>query len=301
MLKNVVILITILFLIVSCKFFKSKEKLDLEEEQVEQVLEGEAIISPEAMNEIIQSVSSPVEIASLIKNLGVDFSRRYLAPSEKVNYLNTSFEKALFLGIYGADLGYLNMYNKANTAIDYLNSINRLANDLKIGQFFDFKTMKRIALSGENIDSLMYLSLHSFNQMDNYLRQNNRSNLSALMVIGVWLEGLYIATQVAKEAPHPDLAERIGEQKIIIDKLLLIVKNYSKDPQFARLYEQLKKLSDLYRNVEISIIPGEPQPKIENGMLVFYQTSKSIVKISDVLLNKITQTTEEIRNSLIKS
>lgn len=298
MLRNLLYIFISVSLLISCKSSGQKEKLDLPEEEQ---FEGEAIISPEVMNDIIQSVSSPVEVAALIKNLGIEFSRKYLAPPEKVNYLNTSFEKALFLGIYGADLGYLNMYNKTSNVVEYLNAINKLANDIKVGQFFDFKTLKRIAQSGENIDSLMYLSLHSFNQMDAYLRENNRSNLSALMVIGIWIEGLYLVTQVTKEAPHPDLAERVGEQKIILEKLLLVVKNFSKDRQFARLYEELNKLNNLYKNVEISIIPGEPQSKIENGMLVFYQTSKSVVKISDALLEKITQTTEEIRNNLIKS
>jgi len=298
MLKKLLYILVASCLLISCKSSGSKEKLELPEEEE---VTGEILISPEVMNDIIQSVSSPVEVAALIKNLGVEFSRKYLAPTEKVNYLNTSFDKALFLGIYGADLGYLNMYNKASNVVEYLNAINKLANDIKVGQFFDFKTLKRIALSGENIDSLMYLSLHSFNQMDAYLRENNRSNLSALMVIGIWFEGLYLLTQVAKETPHPDLAERIGEQKIILEKLLLIVKNFSKDRQFAKLYEDLNKLGNLYKNVEISIIPGEPQSRVENGMLVFYQTSKSVVKISDALLEKITQTTEEIRNNLIKS
>jgi hypothetical protein len=145
----------------------------------------------------------------------------------------------------------------------------------------------------------MYLSVHSFNQMDQYLRDNNRSNLSALMVIGVWVEGLYLATQVAKEAPHPDLAERIGEQKIILEKLILIVKNFAKNKQFAELLDELNKLNELYKNIEIVIIPGEPEPREENGMLVFVQNEKSEVKITDAQLQSIISTTEEVRNRLL--
>ena len=159
--------------------------------------------------------------------------------------------------------------------------------------------MKRLAQNSQNLDSLMYLSVHSFNQMDQYLRDNNRSNLSALMVIGVWVEGLYLATQVAKEAPHPDLAERIGEQKIILEKLILIVQNFAKNKQFENLLDELKKLNELYADIEIAIIPGEPEPKEENGMLVFIQNEKSVVKITDEQLTSIINTTEEVRNKLI--
>jgi len=71
--------------------------------------------------------------------------------------------------------------------------------------------------------------------MDKYLRSDNRSELSTLMVTGVWIEGLYLATQVAKSSPHPQLAERIGEQKIIMGDLMLILENYKNDKNFLKL------------------------------------------------------------------
>ncbi len=284
-------------LIISCRSGGNKSgTLDIDESEF---VEGDLEISGQAMQEIIQSVSSPVEMAALVKSLGVQFSNRYLAPTDQVDEMATSFKQAFNLGVYGADLGYLNMYNKTANVIEYISAIKTLADEIHVGQFFDFTTLKRLAQNSQNLDSLMYLSVHSFNQMDQYLRDNNRSNLSALMVIGVWMEGLYLATQVVKEAPHPDLAERIGEQKIILEKLLLIVKNFSKNKQFAKLHEELKIINNLYKDVQIIIIPGEPEPKEENGTLVFVQNEKSVVKISDKQLHEIINVTEEIRNRLI--
>jgi hypothetical protein len=286
-----------LILIASCKSGSEKtESLDLDDSEL---VQGDLEVSGEVMQDIIQSVASPVEMAALVKGLGVQFSNRYLASTEKVYELSTSFQKAFNLGVYGADLGYLNMYNKTANVIDYISAIKTLADGIKVGQFFDFTTLKRLAQSSQNLDSLMYLSVHSFNQMDQYLRENNRSNLSALMVIGVWVEGLYLATQVANEAPHPDLAERIGEQKIILEKLILIVKNFAKNKQFEDLLGELNKINDLYKDIEIVIIPGEPEPKEENGMLVFVQHEESVVKITDEQLKSIISTTEEVRNRLI--
>jgi len=145
------------------------------------VTEGELEVSDEAMSNIVQNISSPVEMAALIKALGVPFSNRYLASTDEVDNYNTNFKQALSLGIYGADLGYLNMYNKTTTVIDYLSSIKKLSDALKVGQFFDFTTLKRLATNNTNLDSLMYISVHSFNQMDKYLRENNRSSLSTLI------------------------------------------------------------------------------------------------------------------------
>jgi hypothetical protein len=296
MIKKVIYILLAMILIASCKSRSDKDSLDLDDSEL---VQGDLEVSGTVMQDIIQSVASPVEMAALVKGLGVQFSGKYLAPTNNVDELTTSFQKAFNLGIYGADLGYLNMYNKTANVIDYISAIKTLADGIKVGQFFDFTTLKRLAQNSQNLDSLMYLSVHSFNQMDQYLRDNNRSNLSALMVIGVWVEGLYLATQVAKEAPHPDLAERIGEQKIILEKLILIVKNFAKNKQFAELLDELNKLNELYKNIEIVIIPGEPEPREENGMLVFVQNEKSEVKITDAQLQSIISTTEEVRNRLL--
>jgi hypothetical protein len=222
-----------------------------------------------------------------------------MAPTNTDNF-NTSYSKALNLGIYGADLGYLNMYNKTSSVIQYITAIKKLSDGINVGQFFDFSTLKRLATNNENIDSLMYISIHSFNVMDEYLRKNNRSNLSALMIAGVYVEGLYITTQVAKERPNNKLAENIGEQKTIFGQLLLILKNYRKDPYFAGLLADLGTIQKELDPVKITIEVGAPKSVEKDGQLTIIQTSKSIVNISDAVLKRVIAQTEIIRNKIIK-
>jgi hypothetical protein len=191
------------------------------------------------------------------------------------------------------------MYNKTSAVIDYISAIKILADGIKVGQFFDFTTLKRLATNNQNLDSLMYISVHSFNQMDRYLHSNNRSNLSALIVTGVWIEGLYLGTQVAKETTNDQLAERIGEQKLTLNELILILDVYRKDKQYAKLINELQLIKDQYQNVNIKTIKGEPEMIEENGVLTIIQNDKSVVEISPEQLNKIINTTEEVRNRLI--
>jgi hypothetical protein len=240
-------------------------------------------------------------MAALIKSLGVQFSNKYLAPTDDVEEITSSFQQALNLGIYGADLGYLNMYNKTNQVIDYISAIKFLADGIKVGQFFDFSTLKRLATAKSNLDSLMYVSVHSFNQMDKYLRSNKRSNISVLIIAGVWIEGLYLATQVAKEKHHPNLSERIGEQKIILNDLIIILENYKKDRQFNLLIKDLQTIKDEFQNVNIKYEVGEPEMIEQDGMLLIVQNEKSIVEISDEQLKSIIETTSKIRNKLLSN
>ena len=77
-------------------------------------------LSAEAIEDISKNISSPVEIANLLQLLEVPYSPEYLASSIDANKQNTAFDMALTLGILGADLGYLNMYEKTGTPIDIL-------------------------------------------------------------------------------------------------------------------------------------------------------------------------------------
>lgn len=256
-------------------------------------------ISEDVMQDIVQNISSPVEMAAMIKDLGVPFSNKYISTTDRVSKLTTSFQQSLNLGIYAADLGYLNMYNKTSAVVDYLTAIKSLSDAIKVGQFFDFTTLKRLATNSKNLDSLMYISVHSFNLMDKYLHSNNRTNLSALMVTGVWIEGLYLGTQVYKVTPNEDLAERIGEQKLTLDQLMLILDKYQRDKQYTTLLAELQKLKDMFRSVTIYTKKGEPQMVEVDGVLTIVGGDESIVEISPDLLDNIIVTTEQVRNTLI--
>lgn len=262
--------------------------------------EGELEISEQAIEEIVQNISSPVEIAALIKAVGVPYSKDYLATTDYVDNYNTSFKQALGLGIFGADLGYQNMYNKTGGVIDYISAIKTLADGIKVGQFFDFTTLKRLATNNQNLDSLMYISVQNFNQMDRYLRENNRSNLSSLIVAGVWIESMYLLGEVIKESPNAELSEKIGEQKIILGNLMVLLKNYERDPRFKDLIADLTEIQGMYREVTITYEKGEPEAVEEDGMLVIKQNDKQYIEISQETMFKIINKTAEVRNKVIQ-
>ena len=263
---------------------------------MEDVEVGELQISSETMNEIIENIASPIEVAALINSLNVPFSTSYLADPENLSTSTTSFEMAYSLGVLSADLGYLNMYEKTGSAVNYLSSINRLADALQIGQFFDFATIKRLATTGSNLDSLMFISVNSFNNMDDYLRETGRSNLSALMISGVWMEGLYLATQVASQVDNEDLNSMLGEQKLILNDLLLILNNYKNEEVIQEYINDFKAIKDAYDQVKITYEVGEPQTIEKDGMLMVVQSETSHVDMSDETLQRIIDVTKEVRN-----
>ena len=257
-------------------------------------------LSEEAVADIVQNIASPVEIASILQKMHVPFSAGYLAPTQGADRLTTNFQKAVMLGIYGADLGYLNMYEKTGNSVDVLSVIKRLADGLRVGQYFDFETLKRLSVSKSNLDSLLFLSVNSYNQIDRYLRDNDRGSISALMITGVWIEGQYLATQMALSHNDKILRDRIGEQKIILGDLLMLLRPYMESSdEYRALYGMMERIRSGYAEVKVSYRLGEPETKEEDGRLVVVQHEESIVEMTDAQLADIAELSKEVRNKLI--
>jgi hypothetical protein len=292
----------VVFLLFSCKSSTRKsEAFVFPEADSIPVSEAEQL-SNEAIDDISRNISSPVEIADILQKMAVPFTTNYLASSIDAGRLSTSFDKALKLGILGADLGYLNMYEKTGTSIDVLSSIKKLADGINVGQFFDFETIKRLSLNRSNLDSLLYLSLSSYNQIDKFLREKDRGQLSALMIIGVWVEGQYLATQVLKQFPDTILRNRVGEQKVILNDLLMLLAPYCNSGQeYKGLCQSMQNMKEKYRDIRITYTIGEPVMVEKDGALVVVQTDQSKVEMNDEQLAGIIEIVQNIRNKLISS
>lgn len=298
--RSFLFLILLLFACISCRN-SSNNNAGFVFPEADSIPIGETEkLSTEAIEEIARNISSPVEIANLLQALAVPFSPDYLASSIDANKQTTSFDKAFTLGVLGADLGYLNMYEKTGSSIDILSSIKKLAEGIRVGQFFDFETIKRLSLNKSNLDSLLYLSIDSYTQIDEYLRGNDRGQLSALMIIGVWIEGQYLATQVITEYPDPVLRDRIGEQKIILNDLIMLANPYcERDSEFGELCKYLQEIKEKYREIRITYTLGEPVSREVDGALVVDQTETSVVEMTDEQLAGIIEITKSVRNKLI--
>ena len=124
--------------------------------------------------------------------------------------------------------------------------------------------------------------------------------LSSLMVAGVWIEGLYLATQVVNKAGHQDIRNMIGEQKLILNDLLIIMQNYASDDKFAAMLEDYKEIKKQYDKVSITYEIGDPETIEIDGMLMVVENETSTIDMSDEILSEIIDVTEKIRNKHLK-
>lgn len=249
--------------------------------------------------EVIKSIPPPVEMSAIIKTTGASYSSDILNDADNYEKYNTNYLKAINLGIYGADMGYINIYNHKEDALTYLNTVIKISEDLKIGQFFDFETIKRIADNNQNLDSLVDITTSNFEKMNNYLQEQSRSNISMYMLTGGWLEALYIASKVAINENSTPLYEKIGEQKIVLDQILLLLSFYKSDPNAINLSKDLTELKNIYNEVKIETIYAEPTMVEENGVLVVKDNSKTNIIVTKEIVLKLQEKVQAIRQKII--
>ncbi|NLR94250.1 MULTISPECIES: hypothetical protein [Flammeovirga] len=252
------------------------------------------------VSEVLESIPSPLEISVLIKESGTIYNKADLNAPEAVSRYNTTFQKAINLGIYGTDLGFANIYGKNQDAISYLNSVKDLADGLGIGAFFDYETIKELAESSNRLDELIQQTTLNFEKINNNLRERKRENVSVLILTGGWIEAVYLTTVINQREPNDLLKDKIGDQKVVLDQLLLVLDIYKSSPGFEDLINDLTALQEIYDQIEVEVIVGEPTMEEIDGVLVVTDGTRSVVHVTDSDIQKITSLLKSIRNKVIR-
>ncbi|MGQ9846362.1 MAG: hypothetical protein ACUVQP_02510 [Bacteroidales bacterium] len=245
------------------------------------------------------SMPSPYEIAFLVKRTNLEYNKGMLNPYNKSHNYITKFDKALNMGIYGSDLGYLTLYEQNSDAIQYFSVIKILSQELNIENAFDKKTVNRIEANIGNKDSLMYIVSTSYRKADQYLKDNNRNDIGVLVLAGGWIESTYMLTQLAKQANKPEILTRIAEQKHPLDNLIkLLSPYYNTSKEYAELTDQLIDLAYDFDGIDITYTYAPPNVDEQNKLTII--NSKSQVNFTDQQLKTITEKIEKIRSNIVK-
>ncbi len=292
------LLFVAVLLLSSCGSDK-KEDADAFLSELDEGVDAPAI-SEETINDILMQIPAPLEISMLMKDSGSEYDRTILSDPDNVSKYNTTFKRAVNLGIYGTDLIYTNIFNKNQEGLAYMKSVKELADDLNIGQFFNIRLIGRLATNNDNLDSIMLITTQNFNEINRYLQENKRANLSILFLVGGWMEAVHINCKMSIENPEiTSLAERIGEQKIILENIMLLMSFYAEtDPNIKNLYDDMSKLKAAYGNIEITYTYAEPTTEVVDGILMIVDNSTSTVHITQENVKEISSIIEAIRTKL---
>jgi hypothetical protein len=246
------------------------------------------------------SIPSPFQVAMLVKENKIPFNKELLNPVQRhVNY-STTFKQALNLGIYGADLSYLNIYEQLPDAAGYFAVVRILSKELGILSTLDEHTLKRIEDNSNNKDSLAIILSGVFRDADAYLFNNHRNEIGLLILAGGWVEGIYMLTQTQNKHNNQEIINRIGDQKHPLDNLIELQR-----PYYGKISEEyddylvsLVDLASVFDGVvrEYSFEPPTTDP--EKKLTIVNSKSKTI--INEFQLQKITEMVAAIRKKIVE-
>jgi hypothetical protein len=243
------------------------------------------------------SIPSPVQTALLIRKLGLEYSQDLVVPSSKLDAMTTKTSKALAMGMFGADLAYLTMYKDGQRAVSTLQAIERLGNSLDVGNAFDQPLMERFKNNLNNEDSLLLLGSEAYRAADRYLKNNERTDISALILAGGFVESLYLSASSPGAEKDQNLANRIGEQKTTLANLIGLLEEVEDQEGIAALTSQLQELKELFSVIVLTYEFAEPVT--DASKKTTYINSSSTVSITGDQLKAIAKKIASIRNSLL--
>jgi hypothetical protein len=250
--------------------------------------------------EVFYSIPSPIETISLLKSAGAKYNASYLNPIENVSKYTSVTSKALNLGIYGSDLSFTSMFDQTQESMLYLRCANKLAAGLGINGAFNESTANRLESNVQNRDSLLAIISDSYWTTDAYLKDNGQPGVSALIVAGGWVEGLYIGTQIAHTTQNKDVITRIGEQKLSLENLISLLESCKADNAgITAVLASLNELKELYNTIP-STVTADTKVSTDKKNSVTTLDDSSTFSITSDKLKEISDKVAQIRSKIIQ-
>lgn len=243
------------------------------------------------------SIPSPIQTAILIEKSGADYNKGYLNDSKLVTTYATNYQKALNLGVYGADVGYVTIYDQSQDALKYMSVINKLSDELGITGAFDEGTIKRFESNFGVRDSMLNLVAVAYRNADAFLKDNDRLNVGALVLAGGWIETLYFSSQIAVKHHNEDVVNRIAEQKFTLNNIIKMLTPFYNQPEYDVLVDDLIELAYDFDAIDIQYTYEKPEVDVANKTTKI--NSKTTVVVTDEHLQAIADKIEMIRNKIV--
>lgn len=213
----------------------------------------------ETKYETYYGLLTPVEICSIFNRLGVTYDNAALNPVSNSDSYMSIAKAAVNTGIYGVDFGYLKMFGLGQDVINYMVTIRRMSNRLGIPDYLMLNPLRQIESDIADPDTVTALMGKAFSDLKDHLMRNERESIAGLILMGGWVEAMFIATQLAydHENPDPVVIQKIAEQKYTLKSLLSFMKNYYDDPVVVYYTKKLKYLNNYFDSFDIYFKPGD--------------------------------------------
>ncbi len=269
------------------------------QDTIQKEISADTKVRIEKTQKIFYSVPSPAETADMFKKAGLEYNKDILNPYNNVSKYVTQFSKAVNLGVYGADLSYANIFEQTQESMLYMNCAKKLADELNVSGAFDAATMERFEENINNKDSLLSLISDTYWIIDDYLKENDQEETAALIIVGGWVEGLYLgAAMLTENMTNQELMQRIAEQKYSFENIMGLLNSFENNDNINKIKELMKPLEEAFAQVNID--GGETTTSTNDEGVTTIGTTNENTQVTPEQVLGIKNAVTQIRNQFIQ-
>jgi len=248
---------------------------------------------------IFYSLPSPIETAKILQNAGATYNETLLNPIENQTGYITNLDMALNLGIYSTDLSYASLFDQTQVTLNYIEVAKNLADGLNILDAINESTIQRLENNINNREIIIDIISETLLNSSSYLKERGLESTATIILVGGWVEGLYIATQLVGDDPIEDnkIVERVVDQKLSIDFMVNLLQESGDDPDAQKILEDIKTLKTTFDKIEIT--HGENTPVTDPETNITTLKSSSSHNLTRPVFEELLQKVTELRNSYI--
>ncbi|MGB8490673.1 MAG: hypothetical protein WCE64_06400 [Bacteroidales bacterium] len=249
---------------------------------------------------IFYTLPSPLESAMLIKKAGATFDHNLLNPTDNTGNYNTNRSMALNLGIYTCDLSFASLYDQTQLIIDYMNAAKKMADGLGILDAIQQEDLDKLEENIHNTDVIMDIVSQTYLNSNSYLEDNGQPAVAAIVLVGGWVEGLYISTRLVdmKDFNGNKLVSRIIDQKLSVDILINLLEGNKGHPVVDELIKEISRVKTVFDKISLETTPIRPEYDQATNTTIL--KSEVHANLTPVVFKELSSVVAEIRGSFIK-
>jgi hypothetical protein len=173
-----------------------------------------------------------------------------------------------------------------------------MSNKLGIPDKFLTEPIRKMESDMSSPDTIMALVNKSYKDIEDHLRKDGRESTAGLMLMGGWVEALYITSQLLYDPQHPDkqVIEKIAQQKYTLNSLLNFMRNYYDDPVVVYYTKKLIYLKRYFDTFDIYFKIGDLKIDLNRKVL---KASGCDMTISKETLDQIREYAKKLRTEMI--
>jgi hypothetical protein len=243
------------------------------------------------------SIPSPVQAAFAIRNAGLKYDASLLTDTRKATSMTSRSARAMALGMLGADMAYVTVHRDGQKALATLQAIERASAQLELSNAFDKALLERFKNNLSSEDSLLRFSGLAFRAADQYLKNNDRTDVSIYVLVGGWVESLHLTVTDPAAVQNQALMARVGEQRRALDDLIFLVGALPAEDQDTNVLAGLKALHSTFSGITSTYTYEAPVTEVASRTT--FINSKSGVVITPEQFATIAAQVKELRTKIL--